>query len=79
VLSDFDTFPINPDFGPVDNCIKVVQEGADILILIVGTRYGSTNDQGKSITNLEFLAARSRGIPIYVFVMRTVLEILPIW
>jgi hypothetical protein len=79
VLSEYNSFPVSPDLGTVDNCVKAVETRADIFILIVGARYGSTTDRGESITNLEFLAARAKAIPVYVFVMRSVLDILPIW
>jgi hypothetical protein len=47
--------------------------------LIVGGRYGSVSDTGKSITNIEYLQARAKGIPIYVFIQTSILNILPVW
>jgi hypothetical protein len=79
VLSEFSTFPINPTKSTVDNCINAVNEHADILILIVGNRYGSQLETGKSITNIEFLTARNKGIPIYIFIKKDILSILPVW
>jgi len=79
LLSEFNSFPINPDSGTVDNCLSVVEKKADIFVLIVGQRYGSVTDTGRSITNLEFLAARAKGIPVYAFVMRPVLDVLAVW
>ncbi|MGA9351759.1 MAG: DUF4062 domain-containing protein [Anaerolineae bacterium] len=79
MLSDFDTFPIDPDLSTVENCLRAVEERADILVLMVGGRYGSTTEQGKSITNLEYIQARAKGIPVYVFVMRSILDVLPVW
>jgi len=79
ILSEHNTFPVNPNLGTVDNCLKVVEGNADIFVLIVGSRYGSPGGDGRSITNLEYLTARSKGIPIFVFVLRSVLEILPVW
>ena len=79
VLSEYSSFPVNPDLGTVDNCVKAIETRADIFVLVVGARYGSTTDRGESITNLELLAAKAKGIPVYVFVMRSVLDILPIW
>jgi hypothetical protein len=74
ILSEYNTFPINPNIGTIDNCIENVEIKADILILIIGGRYGSQNDDGKSITNLEYLRARAKGIPIYVFVSKNILS-----
>jgi hypothetical protein len=79
VLSEYSSFPVSPELGTVDNCVKAVESKADILVLIIGARYGSTTDGGESITNLEFLAARAKGIPIYAFAMRSMLDILPVW
>lgn len=79
VLSEHNTFPVNPDVSTVDNCLQVVEAKADIFVLIVGGRYGSSVDTEKSITNLEFLKAREKGIPLYIFVTRSVLDILPVW
>jgi hypothetical protein len=79
VLSEFSTFPVDPDVPTVANCRKAVESRADIFVLVIGGRYGSTDDQGRSITNLEYLAAKAKGIPIYVFVMRSILDVLPVW
>jgi Domain of unknown function (DUF4062) len=79
VLSEYNSFPINPDIGTLDNCLKVVEAKADIFVLAVGARYGSTTGHGRSITNLEYLTAKAKGIPIYVFVARSVLDVLPVW
>jgi hypothetical protein len=79
LLSEFSSFPVNPDVNTVDNCLRVVENKADIFVLIVGARYGSTTEAGKSVTNLEFLGARAKGIPIFVFVTRSVLDLLPLW
>ncbi len=79
ILSDFDTFPVDPSRSTVDNCLNVVRTQADIFLLVVGCRYGSINDTGKSITNLEYLEASARGLPKYVFVKSEILTSLPIW
>ena len=41
VLSEFQNFPINPQKNTIENCINSVKENADVLLLIVGNRYGS--------------------------------------
>ena len=70
LLSEYSSFPIDPSLGTVDNCLRVVQERADIFILIIGNRYGYQTDNGKSVTNLEYLRAKEKGIPIYAFMER---------
>lgn len=53
---------------------------ADILVLIIGGRYGSAADESaKSVTNLEYLAARQKGIPVYAFVDQGILTLVPVW
>src|SRR5882757_1392045 len=72
--SEAESFPIDPTLTTVENCQKVVRESADILVLVIGGRYGSVDSgSGKSITNLEYLAAKTKGIPVYAFVDQQVL------
>jgi hypothetical protein len=61
VLSELDSFPVNPSQSAIQNCLEVVRTRADLFVLVVGGRYGSMNDAGKSITNLEYLEASARG------------------
>lgn len=79
ILSEYDSFPVNPDITAVENCLRVVDENADIFTLIVGGKYGSQTEQGKSVTNMEYLRARAKGVPIYAFVQGAILNILPVW
>ena len=56
-----------------------MRDRADILVLIVGNRYGSVAiPGGRSITNLEYEEASQR-FPVYVFVVQEILPPLPIW
>lgn len=80
LLSELPSFPIDPDLDTIENCRARVEKNADVLVLIIGGRYGSIDDKtDKSITNLEFLSARQKGIPIYAFVERGVLALIPTW
>lgn len=79
MLSEFDSFPVDPCVGTFENCLNNVDTYADIFILIVGNRYGCTTDAGKSITNLEYLHAKQKGIPILAFVYNPIYNNLPIW
>lgn len=80
LLSELPSFPINPDLSTIENCRARVENNADIFVLVIGGRYGSIDDDSnKSITNLEFLAARQKNIPIYAFVERSILSVVPIW
>ena len=80
LISESNTFPVDPKIKTVDNCWKKVELHADILILIIGGRYGSIDlESGKSITNLEYIEAVTKGIPIYVFIEKTVLDNFKSW
>lgn len=79
ILSEYNSFPLDPNLGTVENCLRAVKERADILVLIVGGRYGYQTDCGKSITNLEYLHAKAKGIPVYVFVAKSILSMLQFW
>jgi hypothetical protein len=80
LLSEFASFPVDPDADTIENCRRRVEQNADVLVLIIGGRYGSVDSRsGKSITNLEYLAARAKGIPILVFIDRRILAVLPVW
>src|SRR5262245_22153410 len=78
-LSELPSFPIIPSSTTVDNDLRNIRNHADILNLVIGTRYGSTDEQGKSVTNLEYAQARAKGIPIYAFVQTDAIAQLPIW
>ncbi|MCH5715360.1 DUF4062 domain-containing protein [Niabella hibiscisoli] len=79
ILSESENFPISPELSTVENCIKIVKDHADILVLIIGSRYGSVIGNGKSITNNEFLVAKQKGIPIFCFIEKSVLIALNFW
>jgi hypothetical protein len=79
ILSDYSSFPVDPNNDAIKNCLDTVKARADIFLLIVGARYGQTPRNGKSVTNLEYMEARAKGIPIYVFVNRAILNILEVW
>lgn len=79
ILSEYDSFPLDTDLSTVDNCIRVVKEKADIFVLIIGGRYGNVINSGKSITNLEYIHAKAKGIPIYAFIEESIINVLPVW
>jgi hypothetical protein len=80
LLSEHRSFPVDPDTDTIENCRRRVEQDADIFVLVIGGRYGYVDpDSSKSITNLEYLVARAKGIPIYAFVEKSVLAVLPVW
>lgn len=80
ILSEYPSFPIDPDEGAIANCEKNVQKHTDVLLLVVGGTRGSLDSKsGRSVTNLEYDVARQQGIPCFVFVSQHVLTLLPAW
>jgi hypothetical protein len=79
IQSEYPNFPIDPDKNTIENCIENVKNNTDIFILVIGNRYGAQIDSGKSITNTEYNYAKEVGIPIYVFIYKPILTVLPIW
>lgn len=80
LLSEYPSFPVDPDLDTIENCRRRVEQDADIFVLIIGGRYGSVDlDSDKSITNIEYVTARQKGIPIYAFVKKSILSIMPVW
>ena len=79
ILSELKEFPIDPNLSNSENCINAVKNEADIFVLLIGNKYGSVLESGKSITNTEFITAVEKGIPIYTFALKQMTTILPLW
>lgn len=80
VLSEFESFPVNPDQDTIDNSRSAVRDHCDLFVLVIGGRYGTVDQRtGRSITNSELTEARVTGVPIYVFLEKTVEALLPAW
>lgn len=79
ILSEEYSFPIDTTKSSIENCIEIVRSHADLFILTIGNRYGSQINDGKSITNTEFLTALEKNIPIYTFTLKQMINILPVW
>lgn len=71
LVSEHPHFPVDATESTVENCKLQVEREADILVLVVGLSYGTVDTRTlKSITNLEYLTARAKGIPVYAFLDR---------
>lgn len=80
VMAERDSFSIETSATTLDNSLRNVRVNCDVFVMIIGSRYGSVDPaSGKSVTNLEFLEARARGVPTYVFVDREVLAQRRVW
>jgi hypothetical protein len=42
LLSEHPSFPIDPGVTTIENCRRRVEQDADLFVLIVGMRYGSS-------------------------------------
>jgi hypothetical protein len=82
VIEDLEYYPVMSDYGEVgylnpstaaESCYGSVKQ-CQMVILIVGERYGMTDEQGMSVTHREFNAARDENIPIITFVDPRVLS-----
>ena len=76
-----DYIPAGMELFPASNenqwsLIKNVINECDYYILIIGGRYGSTNKEGKSYTQLEYEYAKEIGKPLAAFIFDKP-EILP--
>lgn len=68
ILSESFSFPIEPTKNTIDNCIDIVRNEADILILLIKDNYGYIVPKtGRSVTHMELQTAQDKGIPIYTF------------
>ena len=63
---------LNPNTA-AESCYRSVRQ-CQIVVLIVGKRYGSTGDDGLSVTHREFLGAKDEQVPIITFVEPQVLN-----
>ena len=79
LLSESDSFPVDPTISIFENCVRNVDERADLFVLIIGGRYGFVTDSGQSVTNIEYLHARQKNIPIYVYIDKSILSNIPLW
>lgn len=75
ILSEKNDIFYDPELGAMESCLEAVK-GSNLLILIIGGRYGSIYDHenGKSIVNAEYEAARSIGIPTFTFIKKDILH-----
>ena len=74
-LLELDCIPAGMELFPASNedqwsLIKRVIDDCDYYILIIGGRYGSINDNGKSYTQMEYEYALDTGKPIISFIRR---------
>ncbi len=79
-VAEHSSFPVTPDVDAKENCRLRVERDADILVLILCTRYGSIDERtATSVTNMEYLAAHQKSIPIYACFDRQLAAMIPVW
>jgi len=78
VYSESTEFPVRHDLPAVDSCYAAVESASDVMILVLGMRYGSVDANGRSVTHNEYVQAKAAGIPVLVLVDKQVLDLIPI-
>ncbi len=67
LFSEHNLIPADPDADTIENCRRRVALEVDALVLIIGGGYGAVDDRSmKSVNNIEYDAARVKGIPVFV-------------
>jgi len=72
VMSEYGDIGYLTDRSAAESCYLTARE-CQIAILILGKRYGSIGDDGRSVTHNEFMAAREHQVPVICLVDREVL------
>ncbi|MHB1214623.1 MAG: DUF4062 domain-containing protein [Thiobacillus sp.] len=82
-LSEKGKIAYSPDLPLDESCYKEAQ-ASDVFVLLIGGRYGSEAsprtsktpkdffERYNSITKKEYVAARDKGVPIYILIEKTV-------
>lgn len=78
VYSESREFPVKHNLPAVDSCYAAVERASDVMILVLGTRYGSVDANGRSVTQNEYVQAKAGGIPVLVLVDKQVLDLVPV-
>ncbi len=73
VMSDYGEVGYISSATAVDSCYRTVRQ-SQLVVLVVGRRYGTVDKDGLSITHREFLSAQESRIPIITFVEAEVLS-----
>ena len=63
---------INPTTA-AESCFRTVKQ-CQMVVLIVGRRYGAVDSDGLSVTHREYLTAKNEGLPTITFVEPDVLN-----
>jgi Domain of unknown function (DUF4062) len=80
LLSDRNTFPVDPDEHRHDLCL-LNAKNADLFLLFLDKRFGASyyKDNNISITWAEYRAAKEANIPILVFIRENVFNERETW
>lgn len=73
VLSEFGDVGYLPQTSAENSCYSSIRD-CQIVVLIIGKRYGSLSANGRTVTHNEFLTARDQGIPVICLIDREVLS-----
>lgn len=73
VMSDYGDIGYLPSSSAEESCYTTIKE-CQLVVLIIGKRYGSLSHNGLSITNNEFITARDHNIPVISLIDSEVLS-----
>ncbi len=73
VMSEYGDIGYISDTTAAGSCYRTVRQ-CQLVVLVVGCRYGETDKDGLSVTHREFLAAQDSRIPIITFAEAKVLN-----
>src|SRR5262245_10959443 len=66
IVAGMELFPAT-DLKQLEYIERVIVR-SDYYVVIVGARYGSTSDDGKSFTEREYEYALEKGVPVLAFI-----------
>ena len=69
VMSEHGEVGYLPDQTAEESCYSSLEQ-CDVLVAVIGRRYGSIGKDSKSVTQNEVRTARDIGIPVYCFIDR---------
>lgn len=78
IYSESQEFPVRHGLPATESCYAAVKDNADVMVLVLGMRYGSVDADGVSVTRNEYRQAKASGIPVLVLVDKQALDLAPL-
>lgn len=78
VMSEYGDIGFSPTTTAVESCYRTMRE-CQLAVFIVGKRYGTVAEDGKSISHHEFLVAHNERVPIISLVDHEIWTFKNVW